>query len=95
MYLYRSTRLKDLCKELLNIELSNNNNLPIGEPQRLRMNKCHAASDVLYLHKIKEILASRLAREKEAIAKACFDFIGTRASLDLLGLENEDIFSHM
>ena len=55
----------------------------------------YAASDVLYLHKIKEILASRLAREKrEAIAKACFD-LPTRACLDLLGLENEDIFSHM
>ena len=56
----------------------------------------YAASDVLYLHKIKEILANRLVREKrEEIAKACFEFIETRASLDLLGLENEDIFSHM
>ena len=56
----------------------------------------YAATDVLYLHKIKDKLDSMLLREKRSkLAKACFDFIGTRASLDLLGLENEDIFSHM
>ena len=89
--------LKDLCRELLNKELSKQQQssdwgtLTLTEEQMQ-----YAASDVLYLHKIKEILANRLAREKrEEIAKACFEFIGTRASLDLLGLENEDIFSHM
>ena len=89
--------LKDLCKELLNIELSKQQQSSDWGTSTLSDEQMqYAASDVLYLHKIKEILASRLAREKrEAIAKACFDFIGTRASLDLLGLENEDIFSHM
>ena len=89
--------LKDLCKELLNIELSKQQQSSDWGTSTLTDEQMqYAASDVLYLHKIKEILASRLAREKrEAIAKACFDFIGTRASLDLLGLENEDIFSHM
>ncbi len=89
--------LKDLCKELLNIELSKQQQSSDWGTSTLTDEQMqYAASDVLYLHKIKEILASRLAREKrEVIAKACFDFIGTRASLDLLGLENEDIFSHM
>ena len=89
--------LKDLCRELLNKELSKQQQssdwgtLTLTEEQMQ-----YAASDVLYLHKIKEILANRLVREKrEEIAKACFEFIETRASLDLLGLENEDIFSHM
>ena len=89
--------LKDLCRELLNKELSKQQQssdwgtLTLTEEQMQ-----YAASDVLYLHKIQEILANRLVREKrEKIAKACFEFIGTRASLDLLGLENEDIFSHM
>ena len=89
--------LKDLCRELLNKELSKQQQssdwgtLTLTEEQMQ-----YAASDVLYLHKIKEILANRLVREKrEEIAKACFEFIGTRANLDLLGLENEDIFSHM
>ena len=89
--------LKDLCRELLNKELSKQQQssdwgtLTLTEEQMQ-----YAASDVLYLHEIKEILANRLVREKrEEIAKACFEFIGTRASLDLLGLENEDIFSHM
>lgn len=89
--------LKDLCKELLNIELSKQQQSSDWGTSKLTDEQMrYAASDVLYLHKIKEILASRLAREKrEEVAKACFDFIGTRASLDLLGLENEDIFSHM
>ena len=89
--------LKDLCKELLNIELSKQQQSSDWGTSTLTDEQMqYAASDVLYLHKIKEILASRLAREKrEGIAKACFDFIGTRASLDLLGLESEDIFSHM
>jgi ribonuclease D len=89
--------LKDLCKELLNIELSKQQQSSDWGTSKLTDEQMqYAASDVLYLHKIKDILASRLVREKrEAIAKACFDFIGTRASLDLLGLENEDIFSHM
>ena len=89
--------LKDLCRELLNKELSKQQQssdwgtLTLTEEQMQ-----YAASDVLYLHEIKEILANRLVREKrEEIATACFEFIGTRASLDLLGLENEDIFSHM
>ena len=89
--------LKDLCRELLNKELSKQQQSSDWGTFTLTEEQMqYAASDVLYLHKIKEILANRLVREKrEKIAKACFEFIGTRASLDLLGLENEDIFSHM
>ena len=55
----------------------------------------YAASDVLYLHKIKDILASRLAREKrEALPKPVLIYRNT-SQFGLLGLENEDIFSHM
>ena len=55
----------------------------------------YAASDVLYLHKIKNKLDEILKREnKEDIAKNCFEFIKIRSKLDLIGFENLDIFAH-
>ncbi len=88
--------LKDLCKEFLDIDLSKQQQSSdwgaeiISEEQKL-----YAASDVLYLHRIKEILEIRLERENRAsIASACFKFVETRSELDLIGFENEDIFSH-
>ncbi|MDE3238649.1 MAG: ribonuclease D [Paracoccaceae bacterium] len=56
----------------------------------------YAASDVLYLHRLKDALDRRLAREgRTATAQACFDFLPTRAALDLMGLGDEmDIFRH-
>ena len=55
----------------------------------------YAASDVLYLHQLKEILNNRLIRERRVeIAQACFDFLPFQAKLDLAGWGNVDIFSH-
>ena len=55
----------------------------------------YAASDVLYLHRLKEELDLRLAREgRTELAKACFDFLPARAKLDLVGWPDIDIFAH-
>ena len=88
--------LKDLCKELLNLDLSKQQqSSDWGAKILTEEQKTYAASDVLYLHKIKEILDQRLLREeREELAAFCFEFLQTRASLDLIGFENEDIFSH-
>ena len=88
--------LKDLCKELLNLDLSKQQqSSDWGAKVLTEEQKTYAASDVLYLHKIKEILDQRLLREeREELAAFCFEFLQTRASLDLIGFENEDIFSH-
>ena len=88
--------LKDLCKELLDIDLSKQQqSSDWGASVLSDSQKIYAATDVLYLHRIKEILEARLARKQRTnMAQECFNFIETRAALDLLGLENEDIFSH-
>ncbi len=55
----------------------------------------YAASDVLYLHELREVLEARLAREgRTDMAQACFDFLPMRARLDLAGWPDTDIFSH-
>ncbi|HZD26910.1 MAG TPA: ribonuclease D, partial [Alphaproteobacteria bacterium] len=55
----------------------------------------YAASDVLYLHRLRERLDAMLAREgRTALAAACFDFLPARAELDLAGWPDEDIFAH-
>jgi ribonuclease D len=88
--------LKDLCKDLLNIELSKQQQssdwgAPNLTPEQLR----YAASDVLYLHQLKAKLDEMLAREgRTAIAQACFEFLPTRADLDLAGWGEVDIFEH-
>ncbi len=88
--------LKDLCKELLNLDLSKQQqSSDWGAKNLTEEQKTYAASDVLYLHKIKEILDQRLLREERVkLANFCFEFLQTRANLDLIGFENEDIFSH-
>ena len=88
--------LKDLCKELLNLDLSKHQqSSDWGAKDLTEEQKIYAASDVLYLHKIKEILDQRLLREeRNELAYFCFKFLQTRANLDLIGFENEDIFSH-
>ena len=88
--------LKDLCKELLRLDLSKQQqSSDWGAKDLTEEQKIYAASDVLYLHKIKEILDQRLLREeRNELADFCFKFLQTRANLDLIGFENEDIFSH-
>ncbi len=88
--------LKDLCKELLNVDLSKQQqSSDWGAKNLTEEQKTYAASDVLYLHKIKDILDQRLLREeRNELAAFCFEFLQTRANLDLIGFENEDIFSH-
>ena len=88
--------LKDLCKELLDIEISKNQqtsdwgNIKLSSAQLK-----YAAIDVLYLHKIKNILDKMLKRENRLeLANACFKFINNRTKLDMLGWNEIDIFRH-
>ena len=88
--------LADLCKDLLNLELDKQNQTSDWGLEKLNESQLkYAASDVLYLHQIKNKLDQILKREnKEEIAKKCFDFLKTRSELDLIGFENLDIFAH-
>jgi ribonuclease D len=88
--------LKDVCKDLLGIELSKEQQSSDWGAETLAPEQLkYAATDVLHLHALKEKLDGMLAREGRAdLAKACFGFLGTRAELDLLGWHNEDIFAH-
>ncbi len=88
--------LKDLCKELLGIEISKvQQSSDWGAAVLTDAQRHYAASDVLHLHRLKERLDSMLAREgRTALAAACFDFLPVRARLDLAGWEEEDIFAH-
>jgi ribonuclease D len=66
-----------------------------GAPEINDAQRDYAASDVRYLHRLKEKLDQRLEREgRDELAKACFDFIPTRAMLDLAGWAEQDIFAH-
>jgi len=88
--------LKDLCKELLNIELSKAmQSSDWGSEELTKEQIQYAASDVLYLHKIKNELDKMLKRENRLeIAEQCFNFLKHRVTLDLAGWNNQDIFSH-
>ena len=88
--------LADLCKDLLNLELDKQNQTSDWGLETLSESQLkYAASDVLYLHQIKNKLDQILIREnKEEIAKKCFKFLKTRSELDLIGFENLDIFAH-
>ena len=89
--------LKDLCKELLGVELSKQQqSSDWGAPNLSEEQLRYAASDVLHLHRLKEKLDVMLKREgRMAIAEACFRFLPVRAELDLLGWGDEDdIFAH-
>jgi ribonuclease D len=88
--------LKDLVKELLNIDLSKQQQTSDwGADELSEAQRDYAASDVRYLHQLKAKLDERLSRESRAeLAQACFDFLPTRALLDLAGWPEQDIFAH-
>jgi ribonuclease D len=88
--------LKDLIKELLGIELNKQQqSSDWGAHVLSDAQKQYAALDVVYLHEVKARLDQMLEREgRQTLAKACFDFIPTRAALDLNGWAEEDVFAH-
>lgn len=88
--------LKDICAELLGVSLSKQQQSSDWAAETLSSEQMeYAASDVLYLHRLREALSMRLAREnRSAEAEACFRFLPTRAKLDLMGWPEEDIFAH-
>jgi ribonuclease D len=88
--------LKDLTRELLNIELSKAQQSSDWGADTLSPEQInYAASDVLNLHALKVRLDDMLAREgREEMARACFDFLPTRAKLDVAGWEDVDVFAH-
>lgn len=88
--------LKNLLEELLKIDISKFQQMSDwGAEELSEAQLSYAASDVLYLHQLKEILDKRLAREgRTDLAQAAFDFLPTRARLDLAGWPEIDIFAH-
>lgn len=88
--------LKNLCKELLGIDLSKHQQSSDWAADNLTEAQLeYAASDVLYLHQLQRVLTARLMRESRLeMAKACFEFLPTRAALDIGGWDGIDIFSH-
>lgn len=88
--------LKYLLSEMLNIDISKmQQSSDWGAPQITAAQRDYAASDVLYLHRLKGELEAMLAREgRSQIAQACFDFLPHRAVLDLAGWPEQDIFAH-
>jgi ribonuclease D len=88
--------LKDLVREVLGIDLSKQQqSSDWGSPTLSEAQLSYAASDVLHLHALRERLNAMLAREgRTELAQACFDFLPTRAKLDLQGWDTEDIFAH-
>ena len=88
--------LKDLCKDLLGIELSKQQQTSDWAATTLSQEQIdYAASDVLHLHRLKAEMERLLEREsRTAIAAACFGFLPDRAALDLAGWADEDIFAH-
>jgi len=88
--------LKDLTRELLGVDLSKQQQSSDWAAETLTQAQLdYAASDVLHLHALTEKLTARLVRDgREAHAGACFEFLPTRAKLDLLGWGETDIFAH-
>ena len=88
--------LKDLTRELLNLELSKEQQSSDWAANELSEDQLkYAASDVLNLHDIREKLQAMLVREgRLELAQSCFDFLPTRSQLDLNGWEDVDIFAH-
>ena len=88
--------LKDLCRELLKIDISKQQQTSDWGAEELTAEQAdYAAGDVLYLHRIRAQLDAMLAREnRTAIADQCFAFLPTRARLDLDGFAELDIFHH-
>ncbi len=88
--------LKDLVRELLNVDLSKEQqSSDWGADELTEKQLAYAANDVAYLHQLKAALDGMLAREGRAgLAQACFDFLPSRAALDLAGWDEVDIFAH-
>ena len=88
--------LKDICRELLGVDLSKQQQSSDWAAEKLTDAQLeYAASDVLHLHALKAVLEERLQREDRVKqAEACFRFLPVRADLDLMGWAEEDIFSH-
>lgn len=88
--------LKNLVQELLSVDISKQQQMSDWGAETLTdAQLSYAASDVLHLHRLRNVLDERLAREgRSEIAQACFDFLPTRAKLDLAGWPEIDIFSH-
>nr|CAX84189.1 3\'-5\' exonuclease family protein [uncultured bacterium] len=88
--------LKDLCRDLLGIDLSKQQQTSDwGSGDLTAEQQAYAASDVLHLHALKAKLDALLKREgRGALADSCYSFLPTRAALDLLGWGEEDIFAH-
>ena len=88
--------LKNLVNELLGAEISKQQqSSDWGAPEINEAQREYAASDVRYLHRLREVLIERLEREgRLEIAQACYDFLPTRARLDIAGWADRDIFSH-
>lgn len=88
--------LKDICSELLDVQISKQQQSSDWAAEELSQAQLeYAASDVLYLHQLRKILDERLAREgRVKEAEACFRFLPTRAKLDLIGWPEQDVFAH-
>jgi len=88
--------LKNLLQELLNVDVSKQQQSSDWGADTLTDAQLeYAASDVLYLHRLRDALNARLVREgRMDIAQACFDFLPMRANLDLAGWPETDIFAH-
>jgi ribonuclease D len=88
--------LKDLVREVLNVDLSKQQqSSDWGAPLLSEAQLAYAAADVFHLHALRERLDVMLAREgRLELAQACFEFLPSRAKLDLSGWEAEDIFAH-
>ncbi len=88
--------LKDLCRELLKVDLNKQQQSSDWGAETLSKEQLqYAAADVLYLHDLKQVLDAMLEREgRMHFAKACFAFLPVRAELDLAGWSGEDLFAH-
>ncbi|MDC3017002.1 ribonuclease D [Pelagibacteraceae bacterium] len=86
---------KDLCNELLKVNISKNEQSSDWGGKLTIEQQKYAATDVLYLHELREKLNVMLIREKRVkLAQACFDFIEHRTDLDIIGWQDIDIFRH-
>ena len=88
--------LKDLLRDLLGVEISKQQQTSDWGADKLSEEQMvYAANDVLHLHALKDKLDQLLVREeRDRLAQECFDFLPTRAELDLLEWEDPDIFAH-
>lgn len=88
--------LRNLTQELIGVDISKQQQMSDWGAETLTDAQLdYAASDVLHLHRLKEVLDRRLEREgRTDFAQACFDFLPTRARLDLAGWPDTDIFAH-